>query len=136
MNQQELRSKIAEFITEPPYDRIDKIIDMLERDYTLLPKGERQTDGSKMTLRAYQNLINEEIDAIEESNLDNITKVHVISVLTQSIALNYKGERLYTEEEIIEMSMGFIAQFKFGNTNIFSREMIKESLRSSQPKKD
>lgn len=37
-------------------------------------------------------------------------------------------EKTYTEEEMIEWTMTMIAQYAVGNTNIWNRELLKESL--------
>ena len=41
--------------------------------------------------------------------------------------------KLYTEEQVIEFTMNMISQYKFGNTNIHNRELLKESLDNKTP---
>lgn len=38
-------------------------------------------------------------------------------------------ENLYTEEQVIEFTMNMISQYVQGNTNIWNRELLKESLK-------
>jgi len=38
-------------------------------------------------------------------------------------------ETLYTEEQVIEFTMNMISQYVQGNTNIWNRELLKESLK-------
>ena len=47
-----------------------------------------------------------------------------------------KEQTLYTEDEVIEFTMKMISQYVFGNTNIWDRDRLKESLSLKQPKKD
>jgi hypothetical protein len=41
----------------------------------------------------------------------------------------WQQERMYSEEEVVEKCMNFIAQYAQGNTNIWNRELIRESLK-------
>ena len=47
-----------------------------------------------------------------------------------------KEQTLYTEEQVIEFTMKMISQYVFGNTNIWDRNRLKESLLLKQPKQD
>jgi hypothetical protein len=48
---------------------------------------------------------------------------------------NIQVPQLYTEEQVIEFTMTMIAQYVVGNTNIWNRDMLKETLSLKQPKK-
>jgi hypothetical protein len=41
---------------------------------------------------------------------------------------NYKIERSYSEEEVLEFTQTMIMQYKFGNTNIEQMDLLKETL--------
>ena len=40
----------------------------------------------------------------------------------------WQQEKMYSEEEVIEFTMKMISQYVFGNTNIWDRDRLKESL--------
>jgi hypothetical protein len=44
------------------------------------------------------------------------------------LGYNTAKQNLYTPEEMIEWTMAMIAQYAIGNTNIWNRELLKESL--------
>jgi len=41
---------------------------------------------------------------------------------------NWQAERMYSEEEVIEFTMNMISQYVVGNTNIWDRDRLKETL--------
>ena len=43
-------------------------------------------------------------------------------------ALEILGDKKFSEDNMIEFAMSMISQYQFGNTNIHSRELLKESL--------
>jgi len=44
------------------------------------------------------------------------------------LGYNTAKQKLFTSEEMIEWAMRMIGQYAVGNTNIWDREMLKESL--------
>lgn len=44
------------------------------------------------------------------------------------IGYNTAKQNLFTQEEMIEWTMRMIGQYAIGNTNIWDREILKESL--------
>jgi hypothetical protein len=47
---------------------------------------------------------------------------------------NYKIERSYSEEEVLEFTQTMIMQYKFGNTNIEQMDLLKETLQQFKNK--
>jgi len=41
---------------------------------------------------------------------------------------NWQAERMYSEEDVIEFTMNMISQYVVGNTNIWDRDRLKETL--------
>ena len=41
---------------------------------------------------------------------------------------NWQAERMYSEEEVIEFTMNMISQYVVGNTNIWDRDRLRETL--------
>ena len=44
------------------------------------------------------------------------------------LGYNTAKQKLFTQEEMIEWTMCMIAQYAVGNTNIWNRELLRESL--------
>jgi hypothetical protein len=47
---------------------------------------------------------------------------------------NYKIERSYSEEEVLNFTQTMLMQYKFGNTNIEQMDLLKESLKQFKNK--
>jgi hypothetical protein len=44
------------------------------------------------------------------------------------VGVKWQEERMYSEEEVIEFTMNMISQYVVGNTNIWDRDRLKETL--------
>jgi hypothetical protein len=73
---------------------------------------------------------NEEAAARHFNKEDLVEGVNIQYVLQCAFidGAKYKEERMYSEEEVIEFTMNMISQYVVGNTNIWDRDRLKESL--------
>jgi len=63
------------------------------------------------------------------------TEIWISGARQQGFIEGYKAaQKQYTEEDVINFTMNMIGQYVHGNTNIWNKELLKESLQSQQKK--
>lgn len=104
------------------------------------------TDGNKINLvkipqeqlEKERNSNYEYFSIDEPKTLEEFIKKSYLSRLEDDLSVGFgdgiklgakwQEERMYSEEEVIEFTMNMISQYVVGNTNIWDRDRLKESL--------
>jgi len=69
----------------------------------------------------------------EQIPVDYTCKRSAFEIFEQAKEMHkQETETLYTKEQVIEFTMNMISQYVHGNTNIWNRELLKESLKQSK----
>jgi len=61
-------------------------------------------------------------------NKEGLMKPSKVEVRAWVKGAKWQEERMYSEEEVIEFTMNMISQYVVGNTNIWDRDRLKETL--------
>jgi len=78
---------------------------------------------------SYAKLIDHIVDTnkMVDKDIDDLKK-NLERLDYWKLGYNTAKQKLFTQEEMIEWTMAMIGQYAIGNTNIWDREMLKESL--------